>query len=74
MGNAEKLERVENEIYWIEEAMDFLSAVRDMDIVMDMLKDRLAVLGFEKEQYHRLVEQEDARDEEALRREYFAAR
>jgi hypothetical protein len=37
------------------------------------LKDCAIVLGFERDEFFRLVRQEEDREEEALRREYFAA-
>ena len=73
MTNREKLERAEHEIYCLAEAASYLEQARDMDGVIDELKSRMIVLGFEKEEYHRLVEQEDEEEENALLREYYRA-
>lgn len=73
MTNSEKLERVEEEIFRIGEAVEQLEGVRGMEDVIGQLKDCAIVLGFERDQYFRLVREEEDREEEALRREYFAA-
>lgn len=73
MTNSEKLEQVEEEIFKIGEAVEQLEGVRGMEDVIGQLKDCAIVLGFERDQYFRLVREEEDREEEALRREYFAA-
>ena len=73
MTNSEKLERAEAEIFRIGEAVEQLEGVRGMEDVIGQLKDCAIVLGFERDQLFRLVRQEEDREEEALRREYFAA-
>lgn len=73
MTNSEKLEQVEEEIFKIGEAVEQLEGVRGMEDVIGQLKDCAIVLGFERDQYFKLVRQEEDREEEALRREYFAA-
>ena len=73
MTNSEKLEQVEEEIFKIGEAVEQLEGVRGTEDVIGQLKDCAIVLGFERDQYFKLVRQEEDREEEALRREYFAA-
>ena len=73
MSNSDKLERVEDEIFRIGEAIEQLEGVRGMEDVIGQLRDCAIVLGFEKEQYFRLVRQEEDREEAALVREYYAA-
>ena len=73
MTVSEKLERAEEEIFRIGEAIEQLERVRGMEDVIGQLRDCAIVLGFEKEQYFRLVRQEEDREEAALVREYFAA-
>ena len=73
MTNSEKLEQVEEEIFRIGEAVEQLEGVRGMEDVIGQLKDCAVVLGFERDQYFKLVRQEEDREEGALRREYFAA-
>lgn len=73
MTNSEKLEQVEEEIFRIGEAVEQLEGVRGMEDVIGQLRDCAIVLGFERDQYFRLVRQEDDREDAALRREYYAA-
>lgn len=73
MTNSEKLEQVEEEIFKIGEAVEQLEGVRGMEDVIGQLRDCAIVLGFERDQFFRLVREEEDREEEALRREYFAA-
>lgn len=73
MTNSEKLEQVEEEIFKIGEAVEQLEGVRGMEEVIGQLRDCAIVLGFERDQYFKLVRQEEDREMEALRREYFAA-
>jgi len=73
MTNSEKLEQVEEEIFRIGEAVEQLEGVRGMEDVIGQLRDCAVVLGFERDQYFKLVREEEDREEEALRREYFAA-
>ena len=73
MTAAEKLEQADEEIFRIGEAVEQLEGVRGMEDVIGQLKDCAIVLGFERDQYFKLVRQEEDREEEALRREYFAA-
>ena len=73
MTNAERLEQLEDEIFNIGEAIEYLGKVRQMEDVIEILKGRLIVLGFEREEYNKLAEMDDAREEAALEREYYAA-
>ena len=73
MTAADKLEQVEEEIFRIGEAVEQLEGVRGMEDVIWQLRDCAIVLGFERDRFFRLVRQEEDREMEALRREYFAA-
>jgi hypothetical protein len=73
MTNSEKLEQVEEEIFRIGEAIEQLEGVRGMEDVIGQLRDCAIVLGFEKDQYFKLVRQEEDREDAALTREYYAA-
>lgn len=73
MSNSDKLERVEDEIFRIGEAIEQLEGVRGMEDVIGQLRDCTIVLEVEKEQYFKLVRQEEDREEAALVREYYAA-
>lgn len=71
MDKHEKLERAVTKILRIETAIDELEGMRDMEDVVDILKDRLLALGFERDEYRKQIEAEDAREEAALVREYW---
>ena len=73
MTVSEKLERAEEEIFRIGEAIEQLEGVRGMEDVIGQLRDCAIVLGFEKDQYFKLVRQEEDREEAALVREHYAA-
>ena len=73
MTNSERLERAEEEIFRIGEAIEQLEEVRGMEDVIGQLRDCAIVLGFERDQYFKLVRQEEDREMEALTREYYAA-
>lgn len=66
----EKWERADNEVFRLSEAYDHLKGVRDCTDLMDIIKDRMIVTAFEREQYHKLLEEQNRREDEELRREY----
>ena len=70
--NAE-LERVEQSISYIEDAIDYLRLAGSMDDVIAELTDRQDALKETRETIRRKVEAQDAREEAALEREYYAA-
>ena len=65
-----KLEKLSHEIFCLEEAIEYLGQVPGNEDVIEVLQDRMIVLGFARDALHRLIEADDARDDEALRREY----
>ncbi len=69
----DKLERAVDEMDHIEEAMEALKPVRGMGNVLDILRDCLIVLGFERDQLHAKIEAVDAREEAEQTREYWSA-
>ena len=69
----DKLERAVDEMSHIEEAMEALKQVRGMGNVLDILRDCLIVLGFERDQLHAKIEAVDAREEAEQTREYWSA-
>jgi hypothetical protein len=73
MTTYEKWERADDEVFHLSEAIDHLEQVRDCDDLIDVIKDRMLVAGFEREQYHRMLEDENRREDEALSREYMLA-
>lgn len=69
----EKWERADNEAFYLSEAIDQLNQVRDCDDVIQCLKDRMTVIGFERDQYHALLEEQNRREDAELSREYMLA-
>jgi len=69
----EKLERLEDEIFCLGEAMEYLGRVRGCEDVISALEDRMKVLAVEKERVHGAVERMEQREEDALLREYMRA-
>lgn len=65
-----KLEKLSHEIFCLEEAIEYLEQVHGNEDVIEVLKDRMIVLGFARGALHRLIEADDARDDKTLRREY----
>ena len=50
-----KLERATDELWCIEDAIMALQDVRGMTDVLQILRDRMIVKGFEVEQYQKLI-------------------
>lgn len=73
MTTYEKWERADDEVFHLSEAIDQLKQVRDCDDLIDVIKNRMLVAGFEREQYHAMIEEENRRDDAALSREYMLA-
>lgn len=69
----DRLERIEHELYCIEEAIDFLREVRGSEDIIDMLLDKTKVLTVEKESVIRREIDEAQRETRAMEREYFRA-
>lgn len=72
MDARERLEKVEDDLYNLGEAADYLCKVQDMDEIVDCVKDRMIVLGFERNELRRRVNDEDERETRALEREYYS--
>ena len=66
-----KLERAQDELWCMEDACDALADVQGMERVIDIIRGAMIVKGFEVEQYHRMVEEHDARERQELTREYY---
>lgn len=73
MTTYEKWERADDEVFHMSEAIDQLKLVRDCGDLIEEIKARMLVLGFEREQYHAMLEEENRRDDAALSREYMLA-
>jgi len=69
----EKWERADDEVFHLGEAIDQLSQVRDCDDMIQRLKDRMTVIGFERDQYHAMLEEQNRREDAELSREYMLA-
>ena len=70
MTYEESLDRCEEEIGRIDEAMDQLRKVREMEDVVSALEYRKSALESEAEGYRDKLCANDARERDALRREY----
>ena len=73
MDYHEELERVEQSVSDIKEAIEYLKSAGSMEDVIAELTDRLNALKGTRDTIRREVEAQEAREMEALRREYFAA-
>ena len=70
MTISEKYERADNELFHINEAIEHLNDVRDAGNVVDILHDMAMFLEFEREALHKMLEEQNRREDEELRREY----
>ena len=66
----DRLEKIEDEIFSLGEAIEYLGRVRGCEDVIEILEDKVKVLSVEREQAHRMAEYEDDRNDAALSREY----
>lgn len=69
----DRLEMLEDELFCLCEAVDYLGRVRGCEDVIRDLEDKMKVLAVEKEQAEQRVAEAYNMEMEALRREYFAA-
>lgn len=70
----DRLEMLEDELFCLGEAVDYLGRVRGCEDVIRDLEDKMKVLAVEKEQAEQRAAEAYNREMDALRREYFAAR
>ena len=70
LSMGEKLERLEDEIFCLGEAMEYLGRVRECEDLIAIIEDRVKVLSVERERVHGIVERLEQREEDAMRREY----
>lgn len=66
-----KLEHAQDELWCMENACDALAEVQGMEHVIDIIRGAMIVKGFEVEQYQRMVEEQDAKEQKELVREYY---
>lgn len=71
MDAHEALEKIEDEIYRTEEAIEQLTPVRYMDDIVEQLRDRVAVLYHMKGDAMDWLEREHNQDQIALMNEYW---
>ena len=64
---------LEEELFNIAEAIEYLGKVRGCEDVIGALEDRVKVLSVERDDCHRREEAAAAREEAALCREYYRA-
>lgn len=66
----DKLERAQDQMWCMEDALDALQDVPGMDHVRDMIRSAMIVKGVEIEQLHKMIEEQDEREKKELTREY----
>lgn len=66
----DKLERAQDQMWCMEDALDALQDVPGMDHVSDMIRSAMIVKGVEIEQLHKMIEEQDAREANELKRDY----
>ena len=67
----DRLAMLEGELFNLGEAIEYLGQVRGCEDVIGELEDRVKVLSVERDMCHQQVAEESAREEAALRREYY---
>ena len=65
---------LEEELFNLNEAIEYLGRVRGCEDVIGELEDKVKVLSVERDACHRRAEAADAREEAALTREYYRDR
>ena len=71
MTISEKYERSDDELYHVNEAIEHLNGVRDADGAVTVLKDLAIVLEFEREALHKMLEEQNRREDAELTKEYW---
>ena len=71
MTISEKYERADNELFHVNEAIEHLNGVRDADGAVTVLKDLAIVLEFEREALHKMLEEQNRREDAELTKEYW---
>ena len=66
----DKLERAQDQMWCMEDALDAFQDVPGMDHVREIIKDAMIVKGFEVEQLHKVIEEQDEREKKELTRDY----
>ena len=66
----DKLERAQDQMWCMEDALDALQDVPGMDHVREIIKDAMIVKGFEVEQLHKVIEEQDEREKKELTMDY----
>lgn len=66
----DKLERAQDQMWCMEDALDALQDVPGMDHVREIIKGAMIAKGFEVEQLHKVIEEQDAREANELKRDY----
>ena len=70
----DRLAMLEEELFNLNEAIEYLGRVRGCEDVIGELEDKVKVLSVERDACHRRAEAADAREEAALTREYYRDR
>ena len=71
MTISEKYERADDELFHVNEAIEHLNGVRDAGNVVDILHDMAMFLEFEREALHKMLEEQNRREDAELTKEYW---
>ena len=66
----DKLERAQDELWCMEDALSALQDVQGMEHVRQIIKDAMVVKGFEVEQLHNIIEARDNKERSELVTDY----
>ena len=73
MNKHDRLEKVTEQLFHLDEAIDHLNQVGHCEDIVEMLNDRSIILTAAKNALHKCIEQDDRRDLRDLTREYWRA-
>lgn len=71
IDNRDKLDRLEDAISCLRDAIDAIKPIHDLDNELYTIEDIMKVLKVEASVVHAKVEEEDEQEDEALMREYY---
>ena len=71
MTKHERLEYIEDQLFHLGEALEHINQVDHCEDLVEAISDRVFVLVFARDEVHKRIEEADARDLSALKREYW---
>lgn len=67
----ERLEKIEDSLFHLGEALEHVSQVDNCEHLVDIISDAIFVLAFTKEELHKQIEEEEAREQERMTIEFW---